>query len=115
MKNRPGSLYLLTGLVLGILFGLFYAWAIKPAEVVDSTPTSLQAGLKDQYRALVATAFAASGDLVRARARLELLGDTDSYASIQGQIRRMAVNGETGEVTALRLLAVALAQNPTAP
>ena len=115
MKNQSGSLYLLTGLVLGVFLGLAYTWFIQPEKAVDTAPSSLGAPLKDQYRALVATAFASTGDLVRARARLELLGDTDYYSSVLEQAGRKAVFGETGEVTALRLLAAALAQNPSAP
>lgn len=115
MKSRSSSLYLLTGIALGILLGLIYAWSIRPAEAVDTNPASLQTQYKDQYRALIALAFASGGDLVRARARLSVLGDNNPYASVQEQTQRMAVNGETGEVTALRLLGAALAQNPLTP
>jgi hypothetical protein len=108
MRQHRGSLYLLTGLVLGFAIGLVIAWAFKPAGVQDSPPSSLQPQAKDQYRALIATAFADNGDLVRAKARLELLGDRNSYAALLDQIKRLAPAGETSELTALRLLAVAL-------
>lgn len=113
MKQRRGSLYLLTGLILGIGLGLVYAWMIQPKALQDSTPSNLQAAGKDNYRALIAAAFVSNGDLVRARARLDLLGDKDPYQSILDQADRMGVSGETGQVTALRLLAAALRQNPT--
>jgi hypothetical protein len=110
MRQRRGSLYLLTGLILGFVIGLVFAWAPQPAVVEDSAPSSLEAQAKDQYRALIATAFAAGGDLVRAEARLELLGDKDPYAAVVEQIKRQAPAGETSELTALRLLAAALSE-----
>lgn len=112
MKQRRGSLYLLTGLILGIILGLVFSWAVFPAGPKDSPPGNLQPEQKDQYRALIAMAFVSTGDLVRARARLSLLGDPDPYASLVEQAKRMAASGETGEVTSLRLLAEALAKNP---
>jgi hypothetical protein len=112
MKQTRGSLYLLTGLILGIALGLVYAWMIHPVAIVDTKPHSLQASFKDQYRSQIATAFVATGDLVRARARLELLGDENPYQTVVDQAEHMAVMGETAEVTALRLLATALNQNP---
>jgi hypothetical protein len=112
MKQTRGSLYLLTGLLLGIALGLIYAWVIHPVAIIDTQPESLQAPYKDQYRAQIATAFVSTGDLVRARARLELLGDESPYQSVVDQAEHLAVMGETAEVTALRLLATALEQNP---
>ncbi len=111
MRQSRGSLYLITGLILGLSFGMIYTWVFRPPKIVDTKPVSLQTTLKDQYRALIATAFVSTGDLVRARARLDLLGDKDPYQSVIDQAQRMAVNGETSEVTALRLLATALLEN----
>ena len=112
MKQRRGSLYLLTGLILGIILGLVFSWIVYPANAKDSSPRSLQPAQKDQYRALIAMAFVSNGDLVRARARLNLLGDPDPYVSLLEQAKQMAAFGETSEVTSLRLLAEALAKNP---
>lgn len=102
----------MTGLILGIIFGLVFAWTVYPASSKDSNPHSLQPEQKDQYRAIIAMAFVSTGDLVRARARLNLLGDPDPYVSLLEQAKQMAAFGETSEVTSLRLLAEALAKNP---
>lgn len=115
MKQRRGSLYLFTGLILGIALGLAYAWVISPARMMNTAPSNLQASAKDQFRTLVAMAFLSNGDLVRARARLELLKDADPYKSLIDQADRLSVTGMTGEATALRLLATALSQNPLQP
>jgi hypothetical protein len=112
MNQRRGSLYLFTGLILGIALGLAYAWVISPARMVNMAPSDLQIGAKEQFRSLVAMAFLSNGDLVRARARLELLQDKNPYQSLLDQADRLSAGGETGEVTALRLLATAISQNP---
>lgn len=111
MKQNRGPWYLLTGLILGVSLGLLYAWVLLPAPYEYTNPESLQAEFKDEYRALIASAFASTGDLVRARARLELLGDGDIYQSLFDQAQRASAGGATAEeARALRLLAAALAQ-----
>lgn len=111
MTQTRGSLYILTGLMLGIGIGLIYAWLIHPLGMGNSTPGSLRIQDKDRYRALTALGFVSSGDLVRAKARLELLGDSDPARSVQDQADRLSAFGETNEVTALKLLARALKGN----
>jgi hypothetical protein len=115
MKQRRSSLYLLTGLILGIALGLIYAWVILPQNLQGTEPGGLRATDKDSYRTLIAAAFVSNGDLVRARARLDLLGDQPPYQSVLNQAEQLAVFGETGEVTVLRLLAAALSQYPISP
>ena len=114
-ENR-GPWYLLTGLILGIALGLAYAWIIQPVEYVDTSPASLRSDFKDQYRALIAAAYLANGDLLRARARLELLQDEDIYRVLSEQAQRMlAQDNLSSEARALGLLAVALGQQAPGP
>lgn len=116
MRDERGSWYLLTGFVLGLGFGLVYAWLISPVRYVDTSPASLRADFKDQYRALIAAAFAANGNLPRAQARLELLDDPDAVRSLAEQAQRTLAEGRSAsEAQALGILAVALGQAPTAP
>ncbi len=84
MRKKQGHWYLLTGILIGFLAGLVIAWIIQPVEYTDTSPASLQLTYKDRYRVLIAAAYAASGDLVRAKARLELLGNRGSPASADG-------------------------------
>ncbi|HJS30238.1 MAG TPA: hypothetical protein VJ768_11480, partial [Anaerolineales bacterium] len=73
MRSDRGPWYLLTGVILGALFGLLYAWVISPVRFVDNPPSAMREDFKDQYRSLIAVAFSASQDLGRAQARLSLL------------------------------------------
>lgn len=109
MRQQRGQWYLLTGLLLGIGLGLVIAWVFFPGEYQNFKPTSLRQEEKDEYRLLVASSFVANGDLVRAKARLELLGDPNPYESISEQASRIAASGlYPDQARALQLLAAAL-------
>jgi len=116
MSDQRGPWYLLTGLVIGAVLGVLYAWGVQPVKYTNTTPASLRTDFKDQYRALIASAYMADGDLVRARARLDLLKDADVYQVLAEQAQRTLANAsQTGggamqEARALGVLAVALGQ-----
>jgi hypothetical protein len=108
-----GFWYLLTGLVIGLVIGLAYAWLAQPVRYVDTPPVSLGAEFKDQYRMMIAVAFAADNDLVRAVERLKLLQDEDAFQALTGQAQRiLAAEGSLEEARFLSALAVAIEQNP---
>lgn len=111
MRDERGHWYLLTGFVIGIVFGLLYAWLIAPRELQYTTPASLQPEFKDQYRSMIASAFVATGNLPRAEARLALLADEDVIQVLAAQAQRTLGEGESpAEAQALGLLAVALGE-----
>ena len=113
MREERGPWYLLTGLVIGAVLGVLYAWGLQPVQYTNTTPASLRADFKDQYRALIASAYMADGDLVRARARLELLKDQDVYQVLAVQAQQSLAAGKAPqEARALGMLAVALGQSP---
>jgi hypothetical protein len=113
-KEERGPWYLITGLALGAALGLLYAWVLQPVEYTNTTPASLRADFKDQYRALIASAYLANGDLVRAQARLDLLKDEDVYRVLAEQAQRTLAGGNAlQEARALGMLAVALGQPPS--
>jgi hypothetical protein len=113
MNEERGPWYLLTGFVIGLLLGLGYAWFLQPAAWVNTAPNALAAADKDHYRVLIASAYLANGDLVRARARLGLLGDKDTYRELAQQAQRtLGLGGSNDEARALGMLAVALGKPP---
>lgn len=94
MRRIPWEVLL--ALLIGVGLGLAYAWVIAPQAITDATPASLRLDFKDQYRAVVAAAFAANGNLPRAEARLVLLGDPDPLEVLNAQAQRMRA-GTAGE------------------
>lgn len=113
MRENRGPWYLLTGLALGLIIGLAYAWLVRPVQYTNTAPASLRSDFKDQYRVLIASAYASNGDLVRAQARLDLLQDEDAAKILAEQAqRKLAQDGSTSEARALGLLAVALGEVP---
>ena len=113
MREERGPWYLLTGLMIGAALGVLYAWVLQPVQYTNTTPASLRADFKDQYRALIASAYMADGDLVRARARLDLLKDQDVYQVLAVQAQQSLAAGKAPqEARALGMLAVALGQSP---
>lgn len=112
-QEERGSWYLLTGVIIGIALGILYTRLLQPVRYIDTTPDSLSVEYKNQYRALIAGAFLANGDLVRAKARLELLNDADIFRALTEQAQQtLAQNGSSDEARALGLLAIALGQPP---
>lgn len=115
-EDERGNWYLLTGVVLGIILGILFAWVISPVEYVDTAPESLKDEFKDQYRVLIASAYVANGDLVRAKARLGLLDEADIYLVVAEQAQQMlAEGGSVEEAQALGRLALVLGQEIPPP
>lgn len=115
-REDRGPWYLLTGLVIGMIAGLVYAWRIAPVKYVDTSPATLRQDFKDQYRTLIAMAFAADGDLERAQARLALLKDPNNAQSVAIQAQQALAGGRpAAEAHALGILAVALSQQTSPP
>jgi hypothetical protein len=114
-----GNLYLLTGLILGIGLGLLIAWVISPVEYVETGPRSLGAEYKDEYRRMVALAYAADSNLERARERARLVDGSSAVQQLAAQAQRMlGENRPPQEARAVAVLAAELArpaENALAP
>jgi hypothetical protein len=108
-----------TGLLLGVALaaglglGLLYSWVISPVEIVDTAPEALSAQAQTDYVRLVARAFAAEGDLGRARTRLALLGWTAPAEPVTALAQRLAAEGQPeAQVQVVAQLAAALGAGP---
>lgn len=95
--SRNSIFSILLGLFAGIGLGLLYSWRISPVTYVDAEPSILRADFKDQYRIVIAAAYASTHDLPRARARLELLKDPDPVSELSAQAQRMLAGGESNQ------------------
>lgn len=113
MKERRGNWYLFTGLLLGVVLGVVYAWVISPIQPSRVTPASLRADFKDQYRILVAAAYNATGDLDRARTRLAQLEEGDPAMALAAEAQQVVANsGSQDDARSLALLAANLGKVP---
>lgn len=93
MRRFPWDILL--ALIVGIGLGLVYAWMISPLSVTNADPATLRADFKEQYRSAIAAAYAASGNLPRAQARLQLLKDPDPIEVLNAQAQQMLARGES--------------------
>ncbi len=92
MKRFPWEWAL--GLIAGFGLSLIYAWVIAPARYVNTTPGTLKSGFKDDYRTMIAVAYASDNNLERAKSRLALLGDSDPVQALTAQAQRMLAAGQ---------------------
>lgn len=111
MREKRGSWYLLTGLVIGAALGLLLSIFVFPANFVDAAPSALKTADRDHYRALVARAYLVEADNGRAFARLALLGDPRTAEALVAQTQEeMGPDGDEQTSRALALLAAAVSQ-----
>jgi hypothetical protein len=103
MEKNRSNWYILTGLILGLIIGVVYAWMISPVEEVDTHPHLLREDYKDIYRALISRAYQANNNLPRAEARLGLIDDEDPALALAAQAQRYLAEG--GEVELAKVLA----------
>jgi hypothetical protein len=104
-----GWLPILLGLAIGLAIGLYYSWVINPIEYTDTAPASLREDFKSDYLTLVASAYASSGDLARAKARLIMFLDPDPASTLSQLAQtRLATGRPQSETQALAQLAAAL-------
>lgn len=115
-ENLPrGHGYLFTGLVLGFVLGLAVSWGLFPVRYRDVDPASLHPDFKATYRALIAVAYWARPDPVRATARLGLLQDPSPVAALQLQAQKALTQSPwPWEAEALAALALMLQGQPLA-
>ncbi len=111
-KGKKSPWYLLTGLFIGILIGLMYAWFVNPIEYQDVDPASLDSVAKDAYRITIAQDYALTGNLSHACQRLALLNDEYPVQTLGQQAQRELGAGNDEEARALALLASALQMIP---
>jgi hypothetical protein len=108
-EERRGPWYLVTGALIGLALGVIYSWGIAPVQYTDTSPGTLRADFKDQYRYMIASAYRLNPDLARAQARLSLLNDPDPMQALNAQAQQMRADGAPDqELQALTLLSDAL-------
>ena len=114
--TRIGWFFLILGISLGVIFGLYYAWEIEPIDPKDAVPKDLPGQIQDEIRTLIAIAFANTGDLNRAERRLELLSDPANAESLRSLAQPHLADGRPEEdVRSVAKLAAAFATQEAYP
>ena len=113
MNEERGSLYLLTGLIIGLVLGVLWGWYVAPVTYTDTEPDMLNPAARDEYRLLIALSYLYTNDIARSQARLVLLKDEDPASVLAAQAQRANANGRpSAEVQALGQLALVAAGPP---
>ncbi len=121
MTQNRGSWYLLTGALIGLMAGIFLSLVVFPVRYTNTDPSSLREKDRRVYRAVIAQAYLAEGDIFRALSRLGLMQEATSPEIIVSQAQNMLAKGESeSDARALALMAAAmnapsLAVTPLAP
>ena len=106
MKRFPWDI--LFAILIGLGIGLAYAWVLAPQSLNDSAPLTLRTDFKDHFRVAIAASYNATGNLPRAQARLELLGDNNLEEALNAQAQREIASGQFQQADQLAALAIAL-------
>ncbi len=118
---------LLTGLIIGVALGLFFAWEIQPVEYYDSYPPLLYIEYRRDWIRMTTQSHGVLPDLTRAQARLrdldtaevrQVMDEALAQAVTQGrpvaQLRRMAELAASYGVDTANVRIYTSAQVPTA-
>ena len=110
LRLWQGAVALLVTLACGTGLGLLVSWELWPVEYTDVAPASLNTAHREEYVLLAAKAYAYSGDLGAAEARLVSLGDREAVgAEVAALASRYIVKGQSAEdLQALSALAFGL-------
>ena len=90
-NNSPW--FLLTGLIIGLAIGLIIALLILPVEQQIALPAEMSPAAKAEYRLMIARAYQANADLLRAQSRLALLADPDPVGALTIQAQALLAEG----------------------
>lgn len=98
--------WVLLGLVLGLMAGLWYAWMVEPVVFVEVSPARFSERYQDEYIFLVSQSYAASGNWPQAEQRLAALDDPAIGQTVANLLERYVREQEpAGVIRNLALVA----------
>jgi hypothetical protein len=103
--KRGQILFVVAGIVVGLLVGLFVTWQVWPVQYYDTDPVDLRQEHKDDYVVMIAAAYDQDDDLESATARLDELGFEDAKQIVLGLFQRYGEAGYRDETRSLARLA----------
>lgn len=105
---RRSLKFILPGLLLGGLLGLYLGWFQFPRESFRGNMADLAQSFRDDYAVMIAAGYSADGDLTGARDRLSRLRVDDVPRYVQ-QLADRVIATSSRDIRDIRLL-VALAR-----
>jgi len=109
--SRPVVILLtiLASLLLGLVIGLITGWVVWPVSYINTDIGDLRLQHKEDYIAMVASAYALDGDLSKAQERLDKLGAANVGQLVAAVASKYIAEGrQSEEIRNLALLADAL-------
>ncbi|MGB9300358.1 MAG: hypothetical protein WCD51_07170 [Anaerolineae bacterium] len=103
--KRGHLLFVLVGIVAGLILGLLLTWQVWPVEYYDTDPIDLRQEHKDDYVVMIAAAYDQDTNLGLASLRLGQLGLEDAKQSVLGLFQRYGEAGYSEETRSLAQLA----------
>lgn len=113
--SRWRALFLiLAGLALGVALGLVAGWTVWPVEYTGAPLSALGEGTREDMVVMIATAYAADGDLEAARSALADLSPGDPGIVNRALLEQSQGGADAATVAALGQLSAALGLAPLA-
>jgi outer membrane PBP1 activator LpoA protein len=76
----------LLAILIGIAAGLYFAWVVRPVQIVDTTPDTLRIDYRADYTLMVAEIYGMEQDPAAAARRLGRLGSEPPAQIVQQAI-----------------------------
>ena len=106
-NTRSWYIWALIAFIVGLVLGLIIAWGIWPVSYQNALPQDLRSVERDHYLRLVASSYAATGDLLAAQARLETW-PTEDLAEAAGNLQERLLGSDPEAAADVRDLVAAL-------
>jgi hypothetical protein len=76
-QSRKPWVMIVAGLVIGLIFGLVYAWAINPVEWTDASIEMLRPDLQEEYMRMAIDSYSVNQDVALAQTRYNAVGENN--------------------------------------
>jgi len=82
-QSKKPWVMIVAGLVIGLIFGLVYAWAINPVEWTDASIDMLRPDLQEEYLRMAIDSYSVNQDVALAQTRYNAVGETNEVTLAQ--------------------------------
>ena len=108
-QSRKPWVMIVGGLLLGLVLGLIYAWAINPVEWTDASIDMLRPELQEDYMRMAIDSYSVNQDVATAQARYNAVGENNELILAQ-----IEANPENQSLQSIQAYAAAVEAPPVA-